>query len=175
MPGGSAVIIREATAADVTPLADLHVRTWRATYEAIEGRELPDAPNVAIRSWQWRKVFDEYDGSTFVFLVEEDERLVGFASGRPFDSPDFPGELSKIYLEQPFQGRGLGRTLFGYVARRFLEQGIGAMTLYADARNPACRFFEKLGGEVVSKPTPEDVWYGWRDLRMRAAAPPLDA
>ena len=167
-------IIREATRADIPALAELHVRRWRETYEAIAGHPLPDAPTYALREAQWRKAFDDPDSGVFVFLVEDDDRVVGFASGRPFDSAEFPGELSKIYLDEAYMRRGLGRRLFGHVARRFLERGIGAMTLYADGRNPACRFFEWLGGERVNDASEGDAWYGWRDLEALAAACPIE-
>jgi ribosomal protein S18 acetylase RimI-like enzyme len=43
------------------------------------------------------------------------------------------------------QRLGLGRRLFGHVARRFLACAIDTMMLFSRAENPSCGFFEALG------------------------------
>ena len=45
--------IREATAADIPVLAQLHVTTWNATYAPL----LVTGPSLAIREHQWREAF----------------------------------------------------------------------------------------------------------------------
>src|SRR5262249_50495079 len=136
-----AIIIREAAPADIPALADLHVRTWNATYPQVQKK-----PTYEIRERQWRDAFRVTNGSVFCFVVEEENgSLVGFAKGTPADRPEFSGELSKIYLLREYQRRGLGRRLVGHVARRFLNQGITSMVLFADPSNPSCSFYEALG------------------------------
>jgi ribosomal protein S18 acetylase RimI-like enzyme len=168
------LIIREATAADIPALADLHVRTWNATYPNMEKK-----PTYEIRERQWRKSFEVTDGSWFCFVVEgQDGDLVGFAKGTPYqhhDLPDFAGELSKIYLLGEYHRQGLGRRLIGHVARRFLSQGVTSMLLFADADNPSCRFYEALGAErLLDKADRFHGGYGWRDLRSLAAICPVE-
>jgi ribosomal protein S18 acetylase RimI-like enzyme len=166
------VTIREARASDIPALAELHVRTWNATYPGVLQK-----PTYEIRERQWREAFDVTDGSWFCFVVEEDDgRLVGFAKGTPADHLEFAGQLSKIYLLGAYQGLGLGRRLVGHVARRFLERGVWSMVLFADAQNPSCGFYEALGAERLF----DDAGnfhgaYGWRDLRRLAAVCPIDA
>ena len=158
------LVIREATAADIPALTDLHVRTWNATY--------PDAhpkPTYEIRERQWREAFAVIDGSWFCFVIERPNgELVGFAKGTRSDHPDFAGELNKIYLLREYQHLGLGRWLVGHVSRRFLSQGISSMCLFGDGRNPSCRVWEALGAERIG-------WgnYGWRDLRNLASICPI--
>src|SRR2546426_3561486 len=100
--------IREATAADVPALADLHVRTFIETHGGG-----PNSPTFEIRERQWRQAFQVTDGSGFCFVVEgPDGELVGFAKGVPYDHPDLPdfaGELNKIYLLRDYHRRGVGR------------------------------------------------------------------
>jgi ribosomal protein S18 acetylase RimI-like enzyme len=160
--------IREATAADIPALADLHVRTWNATYPHVLKK-----PTYEIRERQWRQSFAVTDGSAFCFVVEVPRgELVGFAKGVPYqhrDLPDFAGELSKIYLLREYQRQGWGRRLVGHVARRFLSQGISTMLLFADPENPSCRFYEVLGAErLLDKAGDFHGAYGWRDLRSLA-------
>src|SRR6266851_8593386 len=163
------LIIREATAADIPELAELHVKTWNATYP-----EVLKKPTYEIRERQWRGAFGVTDGSWFCFVVEgPNGELVGFAKGTPYDHrdlPDFSGELNKIYLLRQYQRQGLGRRLVGHVAHRFLARGITSMLLFGDAHNPSNRFYEALGAERLLDAAGDfHGGYGWRDLRSLAA------
>ncbi len=168
------LIIREATAADLPALVELHVATWNATYP-----EVVKKPTPAIRERQWREAFAAPDGGWSCFVVAGPRgELVGFAKGTPYDHPDLPdfaGQLSKIYLLRDYQRQGLGRRLAGHVARRFLGQGITSMLLFADAGNPACRFYEALGAErLLDAAGHFHGGYGWRDLERLAARCPVE-
>jgi ribosomal protein S18 acetylase RimI-like enzyme len=168
------LIVREATAADIPALAELHVKTWNATYPEVQKK-----PTYEIRERQWREAFGVTDGSVFCFVVEgQNGELVGFAKGTPYDHsdlPDFAGQLSKIYLLREYQRQGLGRRLVGHVARRFLSQGISSMLLFADAGNPSCRFYEALGAErLLDDAGNFHGGYGWRDLQSLASICPIE-
>lgn len=168
------LIIREATAADIPALAELHVKTWNATYPRVEKK-----PTYAVRERQWREAFAVTDGSVFCFVVEgPGGELVGFAKGVSYehgDLPGFAGELSKIYLLGEYQRRGLGRRLVGHVARRFLSRGVTSMVLFAEPENPSCRFYEVLGAERLLDDAGQfHGGYGWRDLRRLASICPID-
>jgi ribosomal protein S18 acetylase RimI-like enzyme len=168
------LIIREATAADIPALADIHVKTFNATHVEVQKK-----PTYEIRERQWREAFEVTDGSWFCFVVEgQNGELVGFAKGTPYDHsdlPDFAGELNKIYLLREYQRQGLGRRLVGHVARRFLCQGISSMLLFGDARNPSCRFYEALGAErLLDDAGNFHGGYGWRDLRSLASICPIE-
>ena len=45
------ITFRDAVAADIPALAELHVTTWNATYNTTRG------PTIATRTWQWNQVF----------------------------------------------------------------------------------------------------------------------
>jgi hypothetical protein len=64
---------RDATAADVPALAELHVKTWSATYPHVAA-----PPSFALRERQWREIFQSPEG-WFCLLVEDAGRLIGFA------------------------------------------------------------------------------------------------
>ena len=158
------LLIRDASAADVPALAELHVATWDATYAPM-GMRGPPAP---VRERQWREAFARDDGSWFCLVVEDARgELVGFAKGTPSDHPEYGGELNKIYLRREYQGLGLGKRLLGHVARRFLDRGVTSMWLVGDARNPSARVWLALGA-VKTDDDPGTGNYGWRDLRRLA-------
>jgi L-amino acid N-acyltransferase YncA len=167
------VIIREATPADITALARLHVTTFDETHAPVR----MNGPTFEVREHQWRQAFLSADGSWFCFVIEDqDGELIGFAKGQRYahnDQPDFAGELNKIYLLRKYHRRGLGRRLLGHVARRFLSQGISSMLLFGDARNPSNRFYEALGADKLFAGNGEfHGGYGWRDLRKLASMCP---
>ena len=158
----ASLVIRDATAADIPALAQLHVTTWNATYTGL----LTNGPSVATRESQWREAFATPDGSWFCLLVEnQDRELVGFA--RVNRREDGSGELNKIYLLGPYQRVGIGRRLVGEATRRLLSQGVTSMSSYVEPRNPSCGFYEALGAEWLREPNGEInySWYVWRDLR----------
>ena len=167
-------IIRDALPSDVPALAALHVKTFNETHG-----ESPKGPTYELRESQWQQTFQRTDKSWFCFVIEnENHELIGFAKGVPYnhnDLSDFSGELNKIYLLRKYQRQGLGRRLIGYVARRFLSQGISSMLLFGDAKNPSNGFYEALGAEKLFAKNGEfHGGYGWRDLQKLASICPVE-
>lgn len=163
---------RDATEADISALAQLHVAAWNATYPATIG-----PPTVAIRQSQWSKAFtEENDGRWFCLVIERpDGALVGFAKGRHSDHPEYGGELNKIYLLPEYYRLGLGRRLVGHVARRFLAQGINSMWLCGEPDNPSRAFHEAIGGKNLTDDDGGTNYgnFGWKDLKALAAICPV--
>lgn len=76
--------------------------------------------------------------------------IVDFASGGPQRgpaSPGYEGELYALYLLREQRHRGVGRRLFGSVARGLAEAGTRSVLVWVLARNPSRRFYEAAGGE----------------------------
>ncbi|HEX9562649.1 MAG TPA: GNAT family N-acetyltransferase [Gemmatimonadaceae bacterium] len=152
------IIFRDAAAADISALAELHVTTWNATYNTTRG------PTVEIRTWQWNKVFATENRRDFVLVLEDRTgRLIGFTWGKPSEG-EFEGQLSKIYLRWEYHGLGLGRRMMAETARRFLERGIHSFILFAELSNPTLGFYDRMGGERLLNDRGQfDGAYGWRD------------
>jgi ribosomal protein S18 acetylase RimI-like enzyme len=166
-------IFRDARESDIPALAQLHVTAWNATYPRTHR-----PPTVEIRAWQWRDTFKKNDGTWFcVVIVRPDGALIGFAKGRRSDQPEYPGELNKIYLLPEYYHLGLGRRLVGYVARRFLAQGINAMWLCGEADNPSAAFHEALGGRNMTNDDGTTNYgnFAWDDLQRLAELCPIEA
>lgn len=163
------IICRDAVAADIPALAELHVLTWNATYNTSRG------PTVATRTWQWNEVFAKENRRDFVLVLENrDRRLIGFTWGRPHEG-EFEGELSKIYLRWEYHGLGLGRRMMAETARRFLERGIHSFILFAELSNPTLGFYDRVGGERLQDDRAQfNGGYGWRDLTTLQARAPSD-
>jgi ribosomal protein S18 acetylase RimI-like enzyme len=166
----ASLIFRDASPDDIPALAELHAKTWSATYPGVR-----HPPTAALRERQWREAFAKADGSWFCIVIENTKgELVGFAKG--VKQSNDTGELNKIYLLGEYQRLGLGRRLVGHVARRFLDSGLSSMSLSADAANPSCVFYFALGAV-----NPRDDsgrihrgWFVWRNLEKLATICPVD-
>lgn len=154
------ITFRDAVAADIPALAELHVTTWNATYNTNRG------PTMETRAWQWNQVFAKPDRRDFVLVLEDrNGRLIGFTWGKPADG-EFEGNLSKIYLRWEYHGLGLGRRMMIETAKRFLDRGIHSFNLFAERSNPTLGFYDRMGGErLVNDRGQFDGVYGWRDAR----------
>lgn len=154
------ITLREAVAADIPALADLHVTTWNATYNTTHG------PTVATRTGQWNQVFAKLNRRDFVLVLEDKNgRLIGFTWGKPHEG-DVEGELSKIYLRWEYHGLGLGRRLIVETARQFLQRGIHSFVLFAELSNPTLGFYDRMGGERMLDDRGQfNGGYRWRDVK----------
>ncbi len=142
------MVVREATLADVPGIARVHVDSWRTTYKGMVPQRIIDSFTYEGRQELWRRALGP-DSRSFVYVAEDESgQIVGFASGGPArqDAPNHDGELYAIYLLQEHQGRGIGRQLFDAVVRTLVERGMRSMAIWVLAENPACGFYEALGG-----------------------------
>lgn len=154
------IVFRDAVAADIPALAELHVTTWNATYNTSRG------PTVATRTRQWNEIFAKPNRRDFVLVLEDrNGRLIGFTWGLPHEG-ECEGHLSKIYLRWEYHGLGLGRRMMAESARRFLERGLHSFVLFAELSNPTLGFYERMGGERLLDDRGQFTGaYAWRDVR----------
>jgi ribosomal protein S18 acetylase RimI-like enzyme len=159
------LLLREATIADLRPLAELHVRTFNETHLGPFG----SGPSYSTREWQWREKLSESDATNFVLVLETaTKELVGFIWCHPTkDNPKWGARLNKIYLRREYQRRGLGKRMVAAAVDRLLEHGLTSMALFTEVDNePACNFYEQLGGErQLNEQGDFGGMYGWADLR----------
>jgi len=156
--------LRDATAADVPAIAQLHVTTFNETHT--HGRN--NGPAFELRERQWQEILASRKHDWFCIVIEDAAgALVGFARGVRHDGgvPGFDGELNKIYVLRRCHRQGLGRRLVCQAAQMFLARGMNSMLLFGDANNPSNGFYEHLGAERLYSPSGEfHGGYDWRDL-----------
>jgi ribosomal protein S18 acetylase RimI-like enzyme len=154
------IVLRDAVAADIPALAELHVTLWNRTYRTSRG------PTVATRASQWRQRFAKSPRPDFTLVLEDRRgRLIGFVAAEPHDG-EFDGVVSKIYLRWEYHGLGLGRRMMTETARRFVARGIGSCVLFAEPSNPSVGFYDRMGGERLRDEHGRFTGaYAWRDVR----------
>lgn len=78
-------------------------------------------------------------------------------------------EVCEIYLSPEYQGVGLGRRLFAAAVHAAVRKfGKGCIVWALKANEPACQFYQHLGGQIVANATEklggadlEKVGYFW--------------
>ncbi len=175
------MLIRAAVPDDAPAIARVHVETWRSAYKDIVPAAYLASLAQAEREARWREILGHPAPGTCAFVaVDGAGQVAGFADGGPRrDGPEqFAGELYAIYLTPSTQRQGVGRRLVGAVAQGLAQAGMPSMLLWVFADNPARRFYEALGGQLVAQQTFElggatldEVASGWPDVApLRALA-----
>ena len=142
--------IRAATLADAEPIADLHVRAWRAAYRG----QVPDAHlddlSVAqlLPNLRWSL---EHGASAWRMWVgeEDDGALLGFASTGPSqdaDAADGTAEVFAVYVDPDRTGEGVGGALLAHAVEDLAARAFRAATLWVLASNAAARGFYEAEG-----------------------------
>jgi ribosomal protein S18 acetylase RimI-like enzyme len=165
-------MVRPAVLEDAAEIARVHVATWRSAYRDLLPADFLGSLSEAYYAERWTRVIS--DGSVAVFVVEEPEGIVGFASGGRERAGEhgYAGELYAIYVLDSAERRGHGRELVRAVAGALREMKLRDMIVWVLRDNaPARRFYERLGGTYVrAQPitigttTLQEVSYGWRGL-----------
>lgn len=171
------MIIRDALLSDCTAIAQVHVDSWRTTYGGLFPSDYLDQLSYEQRSLIWQQRLNPVNDhhSDYFVVVAEDEfgQVIGFACGgiERTGDPIYQGELTAIYLLQPWQNKGLGRSLVRAVAKRLIRMNLNTMLIWALRDNPACQFYEKLGGQKLREKELTiadrhflEIAYGWTDL-----------
>ncbi|WP_145329902.1 GNAT family N-acetyltransferase [Paenibacillus xylanexedens] len=166
--------IRRACEGDARGIAYVHTESWKTTYRGIVPDHVLDFLTTESRLAQWEQQLRSGENDQILIVAEDEEgKIVGFACGGKEREGQLPydGELYAIYLLKSHQQSGIGRQLVKRVVQHLQTCQIGSMIIWALERNPACRFYEKMGGIPVHTQSirigDEDlaeIAYGWSDL-----------
>jgi L-amino acid N-acyltransferase YncA len=165
--------IRKASVEDAAGIAHVHVASWKTTYAGIMPDEVLQNLDVQERGKMWTSILTTHKdrNSTYVATTEEGT-VIGFASGGKAQSDTFgaDAELYAIYLLEERQGKGVGRELFLHVVAELQEKQYESMVTWVVKDNPAVKFYESFGPELLMEEYVEDlhvteVAYIWRDLQ----------
>ena len=157
---------------DAAAIARVHVASWRTTYRGLLPDDFLSSLSEESYTDRWRRVMG--DGLSRVFVVDQDEGVVGFAScGRErAGETGFSGELYAIYILDRAQRQGPRSRAGARRGGRASEMKLPDMIVWVLRDNAAARnFYERLGGVYVREQpitigaaTLEEVSYGWRSL-----------
>jgi len=166
------MLIREAILADSNGLARVHVDTWHTTYNGIVPDEALSGMSYGWSEQRWREMLQDPETASKTYVAEDDDGVViGFILVGPSKEVvrDFEGEVYAIYISEKHQRKGCGRMLMSVAIQHLVKEGFTSVMLWVLRDNPACTFYERLGGvqiaeraiEIGGTPLPA-VAYGWR-------------
>jgi ribosomal protein S18 acetylase RimI-like enzyme len=140
---------RKANLKDSTGLAYVHVHSWRTTYEGIVSHEYLQSLSIEEREQKWVQILS---GSHHTYVCEVDDgKIVGFVSFGKERSGEFEGELYAIYLLEEYQGKGIGKELFGIAATGLKKQGYNSMWVWVLKENPSKHFYYALKPTLIKE------------------------
>lgn len=174
------MIVQEARLDDATAIALVHVDTWRTAYRGIVPEDYLAQLSYKKRESSWVQMLSTAaENKHFIYVVEDGTgQIIAFADGGKERTSDlvYKGELYAIYVLDAYQRQGIGRRLTLSVVERLAHWGFYSLLVWVLADNPACRFYEALGGQKVYEKQVEtgrvmlnEIAYGWTDTRVLLA------
>lgn len=104
----------------------------------VRENRLRDPSSVTVEDVCW---FVDNPG---IFVWIEDGKIVGFSAGDPRS-----GEISALFVEQAYEGRGIARALFERACDVLMEASCSRMWLTTWPGTRAERFYRKAGRHVT--------------------------
>jgi ribosomal protein S18 acetylase RimI-like enzyme len=143
------VQIREATPADASAIAEVHVRSWQEAYRGQLTDDYLGGLKVEDRLEQHRRSLEEPMPDWRTWVAEDDDGLAGFAVTGPSQDADADpktAEIYAIYLAPERIGSGVGRALFAHAVDDLRSRGFRTATLWVLETNERTRRFYEIAG-----------------------------
>jgi GNAT superfamily N-acetyltransferase len=169
------MIIRHAQLSDTLAIAKVHVDSWRTTYYGILANEYLSSLSYEKRAQIWTNTLTTLPDVNSLLVAESSEgEVIGFSYSGPEREGDavYKGEIYALYLRKSYQRQGIGSLLFQASVKDLLLNQFPSMLIWALTANPACKFYEAMGGIRVREKNVEigqqklvEVAFGWKDIR----------
>jgi GNAT superfamily N-acetyltransferase len=135
--------VRIAIGADAEAIERIRVRGWQAAYRHVFPAEALDQLEA---DWsRWQRQVETPPAGWSIFVVEDDDRVVGFVAVGPSRDGTRGGELYAIYVDPDAWSTGAGRALIERAEERLAEQYDEATLWVLDDNPRARRFYEGAG------------------------------
>jgi len=165
--------IRKAVYGDAETISDIHVQTWKDTYTDL--LEEQDLTNMTFenRKTLWETVLSMKTSQQSTFVIELEDKVVGFISGGPERTNrfDYDSEIYTIYIIDDYQKKGLGAQLLKVFSEEMRAIGYRSILVWVLTQNPSSRFYErylaKSVGHIattIGEGSYQETAYGWDDI-----------
>ncbi|MCA0969702.1 GNAT family N-acetyltransferase [Halobacillus litoralis] len=166
--------VREARLEDAEKIAQIHVSSWKSTYQDLLDERDVSNSTVENRIVLWETVLRQRVNGQLAYVVESDEgELVGFVSGgkERTKSYGYDGEIYAIYLLEQYKQQGYGRMLLQAFAEGMKREGYKSLLVWVLTKNPSNRFYTKFGADpieaekvTIGEGTYEETAFGWENI-----------
>ena len=163
--------IRQAGREDIKDVARVYVAGWKTTYQGLIPDNYLDRLSYEEAEQKWLHFLKEESESFIYIAINDQGKIIGFASGKSIDEENYKGELYSLYLLKESRGLGTGRKLTSSIVSHFKEIGIDTMLVWVMKNNKSgLGFYERMGGKEYLHRKSEiggievdDIAYGWKD------------
>ena len=141
--------IRVALATDALLISELANKIWWQAYSSILSNEqitvmLTEMYDPEILSTQINK------GILF-YIAEYKGKACGFISATPKDNHLQIYRIEKLYILKEAQGLGVGKQLIKHIEELASKRGFSTIELNVNRNNPAVKFYEKQGFNIIKE------------------------
>ena len=164
------IVIRPAGWEDIEGMARVSVDTWRLTYRDILPKAYLERMRLNRHESQRSRMMHAQGVHHFVAIEPAAGEVVAFVSCGPTrNAGGVTGEIYELYVQNGFQGRGIGRRLFRAARNQLASDGHESMIVWVLSENPNFGVYPRLGGWLHAKKTirvggasVEQTAYTWR-------------
>ena len=165
------ITVRAASWDDIEGMSRVSVDTWRHTYKDILPRAYLERMRLLRSEHQRSRMMHAQGVHHFVAIEPRAGEVVGYASCGPNRNggAGVTGEIYELYVQNGFQGRGIGRRLFKAARNQLAGDGHEAMIVWVLSANPNLGVYPRLGGRRHAKQMirvggakVEETAYTWR-------------
>lgn len=147
-------MVRRASRRDAHEIGAIHVKATRFAYGGIYSDAYLEGLSPAARAEKWieegKGALAVDDPDMAVFVACAGAPIVGFGCAGRSEIEECAAELFALYLDPPFIGKGVGRSLFEACIAHAKERGFGEMTTSVLTKNViARRFYERMQGRLL--------------------------
>lgn len=138
--------IRSAVPADAAKCADIHMRSWIFAYKDFIPMDIIESHN-ARRPVMWNELLVNSEDIHYVAVL--DNIIIGIITINPpyeGDLPETACELSGLYLDPDYVGKGYGRFSMDWIKQEIFSRGYNMISLWVFDKNIRAKvFYEKCG------------------------------
>ena len=140
--------VRPAAPRDAKAIAEIHVATWQAAYQAVIPDDFLKAMTVEKRLAYWREAI-EFSDPQILVAVDADKVIgfVGFDRSRDAGTKSTVGEIWALYISPEHWRQGAGLALWDGARDGLKDEGCTQVTLWVLVANErALQFYEQAAG-----------------------------
>ena len=152
--------------AEIESVAALAHEIWNQHFVPIIGQAQVDFMLDKFQSAQ--AISGQISSGYKYYMIEEDDQMAGYFALAPVPDVEGEAQLSKIYVKEVFQGRGLGRAALEFAEELCEQMGVGKLWLTVNRQNSATIDFYRRMGFTIEGEVVQDIGNGFvmDDYRM---------
>ena len=159
-------VTRVTSSAQIEVVAAIAQEIWNQHFVPIIGKAQVDYMLGKFQSVP--AISGQISSGYMYYLIETDGVAAGYFALAPVPDKHDELQLSKIYVREEYQGRGLGRAALEFVEALCMQMGIRELWLTVNRENSATIDFYRRRGFTIEREVVQDIGGGFvmDDFRM---------